>query len=53
MVYVLGKVSIEDLEKFVGVFSTRGAEMRGKHGNRRTQLFKVAEEDGKVVVLFE
>lgn len=53
MVHILGRVSIEDLEKFVGVFSTRGAEMRGKHGNHRTQFFKVAEEDGKMVVLFE
>lgn len=52
MVHILGEVAIEDLEKFVGVFSTRGAEMRGKYGNHRTQLFKVAEEEGKVVVLF-
>jgi heme-degrading monooxygenase HmoA len=27
--------------------------MRGKHGNIGTQLFKVAEEDGKTVVLVE
>ena len=53
MIHVLGKVSIEDLDKFVGVFSTRGAEVRGQHGNQGTQLFRVAEEDGKVVVLFE
>lgn len=53
MVHILGEVAIEDLEKFVGVFSTRGAQMRGKHGNRGTQLFRVAEEEGKVVVLFE
>lgn len=53
MVHILGEVAIEDLEQFVGVFSTRGARMRGKHGNHRTELFKVSEEEGKVVVLFE
>ena len=53
MVHILGEVAKENLEQFVGVFSTRGAMMRGKHGNHRTQLFKVAEEEGKVVVLLE
>jgi heme-degrading monooxygenase HmoA len=53
MVHILGEVAKENLEQFVGAFSRRGAMMRGKHGNHRTQLFKVAEEEGKVVVLLE
>jgi heme-degrading monooxygenase HmoA len=53
IVHVLGNVRIEQLERFVGVFATAGAEARGRHGNRGTQLFRVAGEEGRVVVLFE
>ena len=44
IVHILGNVKIEQLERFIGVFSTAGAEARGRHGNRGTQLFKVAEK---------
>ena len=53
IVHILGNVKIEQLERFVGVFSTAGAEARGRHGNRGTQLFRVAGEEDRVVVLFE
>ncbi len=53
MVHILAEVSVEDLPKFMGVFSTRGAEMRRKHGSHRAQIFKVEEESNQVVVLFE
>jgi heme-degrading monooxygenase HmoA len=53
IVHILGNVRIEQLERFIGVFSTAGAEARGRHGNRGTQLFRVAGEDDRVVVLFE
>ena len=53
MVHILAKVAIEDLPKFMGVFSTRGAEMRRKHGSHRAQIFKVEEESNQMVVLFE
>jgi heme-degrading monooxygenase HmoA len=53
IVHILDNVKIEQLERFIGVFSTAGAEARGRHGNRGTQLFKVAEEDDRVMVLFE
>ena len=35
MVHILGEAPIEGLPRFISVFSTRGAEMRRKHGNRR------------------
>ena len=44
IVHILDNVKIEQLERFIGVFSTAGAEARGRHGNRGTQLFKVAEK---------
>lgn len=53
MIHVLGNVEIEDLQRFVGVFSTAGAEARGRHGNRGTQLYRVEGEGNRVVVLFE
>ena len=53
MIYILGKVKIEDLQKFVGVFSTRGAEMRRKHGGISSQIFKISEEENRVYVLLE
>ncbi len=53
MVHILAEVSIEDLPKFMGVFSTRGAEMRKKHGSHQAQIFKVQEESNQVIVLFE
>ncbi len=53
MIHILGDVTIEDLPTFLGVFATRGAEMRRKHGNRRSQVFAVAGEASRVLVLFE
>ena len=53
IVHILGNVKIEQLEKFIGVFATAGAEARGRHGNRGTQLFRVAGEEDRVMVLFE
>ena len=53
IVHILGNVRIEELERFIGVFATAGAEARGRHGNRGTQLFSVVGEEDRVVVLFE
>ncbi|MBD2691986.1 antibiotic biosynthesis monooxygenase [Anabaena catenula] len=53
MITILAKAFIEDLEKFVGVFSTRGVEMRKKHGSKGSEIFKVVAEENTVWVLFE
>jgi heme-degrading monooxygenase HmoA len=53
MITILGKVSIEDLQKFIGVFSTRGAQMRKQHGSISAEVFKAVEEENTVWVLFE
>jgi len=50
---VLAQVRIEELEKFVAAFSTRGAAMRGKHGSRGAQVFRVADDAETVYVLFD
>ncbi|HIK04656.1 MAG TPA: antibiotic biosynthesis monooxygenase [Trichormus sp. M33_DOE_039] len=53
MISILAKVSVENLEKFVGVFSTRGAEMRRQHGSLSAEVFKSMEEENTVWVLFQ
>ena len=51
--YVLGKVSIEDLPKFISVFATRGAAKRGEHGCRGSQVFRAADDENTVYVLLQ
>ncbi len=38
MIQVLVKVRVEDFPHFIGVFSTRAALLRKKHGCRRARL---------------
>ncbi|MFC4453760.1 antibiotic biosynthesis monooxygenase [Deinococcus sonorensis] len=52
MTYIWATVHIEDLQKFIAVFSTAGAAARRKHGSRSCQLFTLPEADGQVRVLF-
>ncbi len=44
IIHILGNFRIEQLERFIGVFATAGAEARGRHGNRGTQLFRWPEK---------
>ena len=53
MITVLGKVTLEDLPKFVGVFSTRGREMRTKHGCLGSRVYKSLDEENRAVVLLD
>lgn len=52
MVHILATVNIEELEKFISVFATRGAKMRAKHGNTGTRVFTVQDNPNEVRVLF-
>jgi len=53
MIQILGKVQIEDLAKFISVFSTRGAAQRAEHGSFGAQLFKIPSDESRVMVLFD
>ena len=53
MIHILGKVGHEDLTRFIGVFATRGAELRRKHGSHRAQVFAVRDEENRAIVLLE
>ena len=43
MITILGRVKIQDLPTFIGIFATRGAAMRQQHGSLEAQLFTVCD----------
>ncbi|MDQ4122554.1 MAG: antibiotic biosynthesis monooxygenase [Acidobacteriota bacterium] len=53
MINILADVAIEDFDKFIGAFSTRGFDARKAHGSIGSQVFKIAGEENRVIVLFE
>ncbi|SMB96935.1 hypothetical protein [Deinococcus hopiensis] len=52
MTHIWATVNIEDLQKFIGVFSTAGAAARRSHGSRGCRVFTVPGVEGQVRVLF-
>jgi heme-degrading monooxygenase HmoA len=53
MIQILGRVKIQDVAVFLGVFATRGAGLRRRHGSRSACVFRVADTDHDVVLLFD
>lgn len=53
MIHILGKVTYEDLPKFVGIFSTSSAAFRRQHGSIRSQVFTITDEENRAIVLLE
>ena len=53
MVHILASVKIEELQKFIGVFSTAGASARRKHGSSHCQVFSVPGNPNEMRLLFE
>ncbi len=53
MINILADVAIEDFDKFISFFSTRGFDARRGHGSVSSQVFKVSGEDNRVILLFE
>ena len=53
MISILGRVKIQDLPTFIGIFATRGAAMRQQHGSLDAQLFTVCDTPDTVVVMFD
>ena len=50
---ILATTCIEDLERFVDVFSTKGAEKRQQHGSRGAVVFRDPNEPDRVWALFD
>jgi heme-degrading monooxygenase HmoA len=53
MIQILAKVKIEELPRFLGVFATRGAQLRARHGSRGSRVFTVDDDPSTVYVLFD
>ena len=50
---ILATTKVKDLDRFVSIFSTKGAEKRRQHGSKGAQLFRDPNEADRVWVLFD
>lgn len=50
---ILATTSIEDLDRFVEIYSTKGAEKRKLHGSKGSTVYRDPNDDGRVWVIFD
>ena len=50
---ILATTKVEDFDRFLKVFSTKGAEKRKQHGSKGATVFRDPSEDDRVWVLFD
>ena len=50
---ILATTKVEDYERFLAIFSTKGAEKRRQHGSKGVTVFRDPSEDDRVWVLFD
>ena len=50
---LLATTTVEDLDRFLDVFSTAGAEKRKQHGSKGAVVFRDPAEDDRVWVIFD
>jgi hypothetical protein len=50
---VLATSKIEDLDRFLGVFTTKGAEKRKEKGSKGSRVFRDPNDDSRVWILFD
>ena len=50
---ILATTKVEDYDRFVKVFATKGAEKRKQHGSKGSTVFRDPNEDDRVWVLFD
>jgi hypothetical protein len=50
---LLATTQIENLDRFLDVFSTKGAEKRKQHGSKGALVFRDPSEDDRVWVIFD
>src|SRR6059036_1109680 len=50
---ILATTKVEDFDRFVKIFSTKGAEKRKQHGSKGTHVFRDPNEADRVWVLFD
>jgi hypothetical protein len=50
---LLATTQVEDFDRFIEVFSTKGAEKRKQHGSEGALVFRDPSEDDRVWVIFD
>jgi hypothetical protein len=50
---MLATTKVEDLDRFLNIFSTKGAEKREQHGSKGSTVFRDPVERDRVWVLFD
>ena len=50
---ILATTQVEDFDRFVSIFSTKGAEKRKQHGSKGSTVFRDPNENDRVWVLFD
>jgi hypothetical protein len=49
----LATTQVEDFDRFLKIFSTKGAEKRKQHGSKGSSVFRDPNADDRVWVLFD
>jgi hypothetical protein len=52
-VMILATTMVEDVERFLDVFGTKGAEKRALHGSKGSTVFRDPTEENRVWALFD
>ena len=50
---LLATTQVEDLDRFMDIFSTQGAEKRKQHGSKGAAVFRDPSEEDRVWVVFD
>jgi len=50
---ILATTTVEDVDRFLEVFGTKGAEKRALHGSKGSAVFRDPTEENRVWALFE
>lgn len=50
---ILATTKVEDFDRFLKIFSTKGAEKRKQHGSKGSTVFRDPIEDDRVWVIFD
>jgi hypothetical protein len=50
---ILATTQVEDVERFLDVFATSGAEKRAQHGSKGSTVFRDPTEENRVWALFD
>ena len=50
---ILATTQVEDFDRFLEIFTTKGAEKRSQHGSKGVLVFRDPSEDDRVWALFD